>query len=135
MAYCIKSISCEGCRCQSIHDTGVPIRGFEEKSMDPIHGLDWGTYYFFRSQRIEWGLGRAANIQPVMLVGRELGSYLALGAVALVVFIILCRRAWPRVPLTFVVMAVLAVGLAEGLKRLVRRPRPPDAELWLSGPS
>jgi undecaprenyl-diphosphatase len=95
--------------------------------MDPIHGLDWGTYYFFRNQR----MAGALNLQPVMLVGAELGSYLALGIIAVVTALILSRRGWPRAPLLFVVTAAAAVGLDLGLKRLVHRPRPPDAELWL----
>jgi undecaprenyl-diphosphatase len=99
--------------------------------MDPIHGLDWGTYYFFRDQR----RGGTVNFEPVMLVGRELGSYLALGLAALLIFTFLCRRGWPRAPLLFAMMAILAVALEQGLKRLVHRPRPPDAELWLAGPS
>jgi len=83
--------------------------------MDPIHGLDWGTYYFFRNLRLTGTL----DLDTPMLVGVQLGSYLVLGLVALLVFIVLCRRSWPRAPITFVIMLAVAVGLDQGLKHLV----------------
>jgi undecaprenyl-diphosphatase len=95
--------------------------------MDPIHGLDWGTYYFFTTLRKNLKL----DLEPVMVAGMELGGWLVLGSVALLVFILLCRRYPRQSPLAFLLVTVLAVGLDLGLKRLVQR-KPPDETLWSS---
>jgi len=99
--------------------------------MDPIHGLDWGTYYFFRNQRLAGTL----DLDAPMLVGMKLGSYPVLGVVALLMFIVLCRRSWPRAPIAFVIMAAVAVGFDQGLKHLVHRRPPNQSELQFSFPS
>lgn len=92
--------------------------------MDPIQGLDWGTYYWFRTQR---GLGIAA-LDWFMSVLNNLGSPLFLGLLAIFVTTALLRRKNTRGAIAFGVSVVAAWGCVLGLRVLVARLRPADAE-------
>jgi undecaprenyl-diphosphatase len=91
--------------------------------MDPLQGVDNGTYYFFRYQR------KAAGpiLQFLMDFGNELGSDYVLAALALVLLGLLVVRRRYRQAAAFVVAAAIAVLLLEGLRQLVGRPRPLEA--------
>src|ERR1700730_401434 len=95
--------------------------------MNAIQGVDWGAYYWFSFQRN--GAGKA--LRPVMEGANLLGSYLALAILAVAMMSRLLYLGRQRQAGAFGVLVCVAVFLGEGLKSLVSRPRPPDAEIIL----
>ncbi len=83
--------------------------------MNPVQGLDSGTDYWFHNQRREAG----EDLRRVMEIADALGSFLALAALALAITGLLLY------------LGFVAVVLGEGLKLLVGRQRPSDAEALL----
>jgi undecaprenyl-diphosphatase len=99
--------------------------------MNSIQGLDSGTDAFFHVQRTH---GEGQALQQLMETASFLGSYLALAVLALAIMGLLLYLGRIRQAGAFAVIVSAAVVLGEGLKWLVRRPRPTDAELIL-GPN
>ncbi len=91
--------------------------------MDPIQGLDNGTYYWFRDQRkagieaLDWFMGVLNN----------LGSPWFLGVLGILVVTGLLRRRHRRGAFAFIgsVLTVWAIVLV--VRQLVGRPRPDEA--------
>lgn len=96
--------------------------------MNPIQGLDSGTDAFFHFQRT---IGPTKALQPLMEVANFLGSYLILAILALGMMGLLLYLGRGRQAGAFGVIVSVAVLLGEGLKHLVNRGRPTDAELIL----
>jgi undecaprenyl-diphosphatase len=96
--------------------------------MNSIQGLDSGTDAFFHFQRT---IGPGQAFQPFMEAANFLGSYLALAVLALAIMGLLLYLGRNRQAGTFAVIVAVAVSLGEGLKWLVQRGRPTDAELIL----
>jgi undecaprenyl-diphosphatase len=92
-----------------------------------MQGVDWGAYYWFSFQRN--GAGKA--LRPVMEIANLLGSYLALAILAVAIMSLLLTLGRQRPAGAFGVLVCVAVLIGEGLKSLVGRPRPPDAEIIL----
>jgi undecaprenyl-diphosphatase len=95
--------------------------------MNPLQGVDYGAYYFFRNQRA----ADPMHLEPVMRFVNQLGGYVVLGVVALACLVLLLARRRLRTAGIFLSTLGAGVLLGEGLKLLVFRPRPPDAEIWL----
>ena len=93
-----------------------------------VEGLDSGTDAFFHFQRT---LGPGQALLPLMEMANSLGSYLALAVLALAILGLLLYLGRIRQAVAFVAIVSAAVFLGEGLKWLVRRGRPTDAELIL----
>ncbi len=97
--------------------------------MDPIQGLDWGTYYWFLTQR-----NSGFSLEPVMEGLNALGNELVLAAVALATLGLLLkqgntRRAGLHRAGIFLASIVLSLGVILAVKFLVHRPRPADADV------
>jgi len=93
-----------------------------------VEGLDSGTDAFFHFQRT---LGPGQALLPLMEIANFLGSYLALTVLALAILGLLLYLGRIRQAIAFVAVVSAAVLLGEGLKWLVQRGRPTDAELIL----
>src|SRR5262249_5650169 len=96
--------------------------------MNSIQGLDSGTDAFFHFQRT---IGPGQALLPLMEIANFLGSYLALAVLALAITGLLLYLGRNRQAGAFAAVVSVAVLLGEGLKWLVRRGRPTDAELIL----
>src|SRR5262245_37702611 len=92
--------------------------------MDPIQSLDWGTYYWFRTQRHEGEL----DLGPIMRILNALANELVLVVIALAVLGLLLQQRKHRAALVFLGSIALAVGAAHGIASLVNRPWPLAAE-------
>lgn len=92
--------------------------------MDPIQGLDWGAYYWFRTQRnlgiaaVDWLLTALANMASIPFL-TILAVLVALG---------LWRRKNRRGAAVFLASTVVAVGILVVLQIVVHRPTTADAE-------
>lgn len=96
--------------------------------MNSIQGLDSGTDAFFHFQRT---IGPAKALEPLMEAANFLGGYMPLALLALVLMGLLLYLGRYRQAGAFGVVVSVAVLLGEGLKWLVGRSRPTDAELIL----
>jgi hypothetical protein len=94
--------------------------------MEVINDLDWGVYSFFRYQAEQH-----PDILPLMHVAYYLSDYLAIGvlfSLAAGLFLIQGKRR--SAGITAISLAV-ALALIFGVRFLVPRVRPPDAQNWL----
>lgn len=93
--------------------------------MDPIQGIDYGTYYWFRNLRLNGPL----NLEPIMVFLNQLGNNPVLGILSLAVLLLVVNRGGNRAGIVFIANIVLAYLVVEGAKFLVDRPRPVEAEM------
>jgi undecaprenyl-diphosphatase len=91
--------------------------------MDPFEGLDWGTYYFFRFQA-----NRAPDLQGLMQFGEWLGSYVATALVLAAAIVATPRTDRWRTAAALVIAFFVGAMLIEGLRLVIPRQRPPDAQ-------
>jgi undecaprenyl-diphosphatase len=96
--------------------------------MNSIEGLDYGTDAFFHFHRT---IGPAKALQPFMEALNFVGGYLPLAILAVAIMGLLLYLGRKRQAGAFGIIVSVAVLLGEGVKLLVRRGRPTDAELIL----
>jgi undecaprenyl-diphosphatase len=95
--------------------------------MNPIQGIDFGTYYWFRNLRNT----AAFDLSPVMQFLSRLGDHTVVATLTLACLALLLVRRRFRAAGVIIGIVTCAVLMGEGLKMIVRRPRPADAEIWL----
>lgn len=96
--------------------------------MDALRALDWGAYFHFRflSSHAPWA-------DQLMQIIDMLGSYVVVSLCVLVAFGFWIRADRLKSAVLLLLFFAIAVGLTEGLRILVARPRPEDAQNLLSG--
>jgi membrane-associated phospholipid phosphatase len=94
--------------------------------MEVINELDWGVYAHFRYQ-----IGLHPELLPIMQAAYYLSDYLGIGvlfSLAAALFLIQGKRRSAQVT---ALSLALALALVFGVRFLVPRLRPPDAQVWL----
>ena len=101
--------------------------------MDAIESLDWGTYAHFRFQAQQLGL-QAKQFPATAQVMQDyysLGSYVVAGLFIVLTILLFLLQKKHRSALVALLTFGAAVALIEGVRHLVPRRRPPDAQDWL----
>ena len=99
--------------------------------MDPIQGLDWGTYYWFLTQRNH----KIPQIDFLLGILNNLGGVLFLAILALLVMVFLLSQGNKRGAGVFLGILGLAWIVILGVQFLVDRPLPNAGEAVSSFPS
>lgn len=92
--------------------------------MDFLQGIDWGNYVHWQARQIPW-------VQHFCLLVNYLGGYLVSSLIVLLALVWFLGQGQRRTALLAGVFVLIGVGLVEGLRVVVGRPRPPESEHWL----
>src|ERR1700730_9235398 len=94
--------------------------------MDAIEALDWGAYAHFRFQA-----SHHPEVLPIMQVAYYLSDYVAIGMLFSLAGTLFWLQGKHRSAQVSAASLAFSVALIFGVRFLVPRLRPPDAQNWL----